>query len=265
MQEDGRVLLPAKPIYRVKNVSFSSATNPYAVSGRVNFPNRVNVEPAYTANPEDLQYQLVSGAPNESLSGWQTMKLDVGWASDKDYFNGEQLEVEYDTLTGYEAIWSFMLAGDRRIICGSVIPKGLNPVYLSMNVEYSLAKTAAGSLDHAEAAEALAEFINNFDANEDMDVSDISAYLRQEFSVVGYVAPLTIDYQLLAPDGRVIYYRTTDLVDLDSSKIIDPNTSVYPSAGKPELLLTDPLAIGVSDNTVRYLADSDLITFTQLS
>ena len=55
--------------------------------------------------------------------------------------------------------------------------------------------------------------------------------------------PLTIDYDLIVPDGRLISYVTTDAVSLDASKL-DPAF-----AGQ----LDNPIEFSLSDRTVRYL------------
>ncbi len=280
IQNDGRILLPFEPIYRITDVSFPSTTNPYRVADRVTFPHRENVEPTYVniggGDPlSDLQYEVLGHNPGEIPSGWQVMEIDIGWPDAiitpgpgdperKDYFNGNQLRVTYDALTGFDAVWTYMLSGDQRILCGSVIPKGMHPVYIHMNVNYRAAKTATESLDTSEAASGLAAFINDFDTREDLDTSDIVAYLRETFSVIGYIEPVTIYYDLLSPDGRVIYYKTVDRVLIDEANVIDPDTDAAPFSSQTELLLAEPIALGLSDNTVRYLTVSDLITFTQL-
>lgn len=270
VQSDGRILLPDEPIYRITDVSFESATNPYTVGGRVTFPNRSNLEPEFTTNPDDLQYRVLCSNPEEAPSGWQLMEVDIGWPDgvnpneSKDFFNDESLRVTYDALTGYDTVWAFMLSDDQRILCGSVIPKGLNPVYITVEIQYRLAKTATDTLDTADATEALVAFINDFDTREDLDSSDIVAFLRENYDVIGNIEPITFYYQLLAPDGRVISYKSTDVVSIDDGKTIDPDTDAYPLSSQPELIMDDPLAIGVSDNTVRYLTVADLITFTEL-
>ena len=266
IQNDGRILMPGEPIYRVTDVSFASAVSVYAIDGRVTFPVRSNLEPTFVApaNPEDLEYELLCANPDQAPSGWQLMELDIGWAASKDLFNTETLRVTYDTLTGYDEVWAYMLSGDQRIECGSVIPKGLHPVYLHFTINYSQAKTATEELDVAEAQAGLAEFINDFDTREDLDSSDIMAYLRATFSVIGYIAPLTIYYDLIAPDGRVIYFKSVSKVTIEQANIIDPVTLVYPMPGAPEYLFEDPVGVGVSNSTVRYLTVADLLTFTKI-
>lgn len=280
IQNDGRILLPAEPIYRITDVSFAGSAHPYTPdSQRVYFTIRSNEEPTYktaaaiSSGSEELEFQVICRNPPEAFSGWQVMELDVGWPTNlagdpeetKDYFNGESLRVTYDTLTGYDSVWVYMLSGDQRILCGSVIPKGLHPVYVHMNIRYSIAKTATEGLDTAEAAESLANYINNFDTREDMDTSDMVTHLRTTFDVIGYIEPVTVYYDLLAPDGRVIYYKTTDLITVDSAKTIDPNTDVYPLETETHLLFDTPLSLGVSDNTLRYLTVAGLITFEEIT
>lgn len=265
IQGEGRIVLPFEPIYRITDVSFpSSGAFPaaYEVDNRVTFPNRVNEEPTYQVLAENLEYQVIGNNPEESFSGYQLMELDVGWPDgaglyeQKDYFNGQNLRVTYDALTGYDAIWAYMIAGDVRILCGSVIPKGFHPVYLTLDISYRLSKTATANINQTEVATALVEYINSFDTRLDMDTSDIVNFLRANYAEIGYVAPLTVNYDLLAPDGRVIAYQSQDQITIDPDKHRTPGDALS--------RLDDPLEQGVSDNTVRYLTATDLITFTLL-
>ena len=270
VQNDGRILLPNVPIYRITDVSMDGTGFPGGLldtDGRVRFPNRVNIEPTEQITVENLEYQVIGNNPSASCSGWQLMELDVGWAADKAYFNEKTLRVTYDTISAYSSIWAFMLATDRRILCGSVIPKGLHPLYITLNIRYKLSKTATAPLDTTEAAEALVDHVNNFDVNNDLDISDITSFLRENYSEIGYIEPTSIYYQLLAPDGRIIYYKTTGEISVAASKVIDPRTDVAPNPTDPtadQYQFEEPLSQGVSDNTVRYLTATDLITFTDL-
>jgi len=277
IQNDGRILLPFEPIYRITDVSFSDPSNPYSEDGdRVYFPVRSNQEPVWVdPNPVPdyaaLQYQVVCQNVPEAFSGWQVMEVDIGWPDgggtyeSKDYFNGKSLRVTYDALTGYDSVWAYMLSGDQRILCGSVIPKGLHPVYIQVNFNYRLANSATDGLDTAAAATSVANFVNNFDTQEDLDTSDLVTHLRTTYGVIGYVEPPEVLYQLFAPDGRVITYKTTDRIIVDANKVIDPATEEAPLPAQTWLTLPDPLALGVSNATLRYLTVSSLITFTELS
>jgi len=276
IQNDGRILLPARPIYRVTDVSMPGGAYPGGIvdtDGRVRFPNRINVEPVEQITAAYLEFRLVSHNPEAAQSGWQVTELDVGWENtigdpeNKKYFNDSVLTVTYDALSGYDSIWAFMVGTDRRILCGSVIPRGLNPVYLTLEIRYRLKQSATTALDEAAAKTALTEHVNTFSTKENIDISDILTFIRETYSEIGYVEPTEIYYQLLAPDGRIIYFKTSGEVSMDASYIIDPNTDAIPNPNNPladRYRLDEPLSQGVSDNTVRYLTVADLITFTNL-
>jgi hypothetical protein len=79
-QEDGCVLLPYHPVYLVRDVSVlnlaDGATD--AVTGRVQFPNRINEEPLESAAPSDFQFRIDSRQVLEAQSARQFMVLEVG-------------------------------------------------------------------------------------------------------------------------------------------------------------------------------------------
>lgn len=266
LQKEGSILLPEVPVYRIRSVYVDDATDPDLsdASGHINFVNRVNTDtvappnnpsPPPTFDPTLTEYRVFGRNPGESYSGWQTTEVQVGWVGDEARYDDKTIHVRYDTISGYESIWEYAVGTDRRLSCASIIPKGMHPVYLGMTVQYRLAKTATEALDEDAASDALAAHIDSFDTRLDLDVSDITSFLRENYDVIGYIAPLTINYDLLAPDGRVIYYQTTDVVTVDPSKY-HPDHLAY-----PDDQLDDPLAQGVSDNTLRYLSAADLITF----
>lgn len=270
IQHSGFITLPNKPVYRISSVYIEDPTDIELADadGRVNFVNRMNgttvskplnPTPPPTLDPTLLQYRVWGRNPPESQSGWQVQELQVGWnappgSEDMARFDGKILHVKYDTIDGYESIWEYMTNTDRRLTCASVIPKGLHPVYLSMTIQYELAATATESLDETVAAQALADFITNYDTRLTLDVSDIVAFLRSTYDVIGYIAPLTIDYDLFAPDGRVIHYQTVDKVNVDPTKY-------HPSYPLAEDHLDDPALYGVSNRVLRLLTVPDLITF----
>lgn len=271
VQHSGFVLLPSKPIYRISSVYIEDPTDVDLadIDGRVNFINRMNGStvskplnptPSPTLDPTLLQYRVWGRNPAESQSGWQFMELQVGWNAplgqeDMARFDNKVLHVKYDTIAGYDSIWAYMTGTDRRLTCASVIPKGLHPVYLSMKITYELAATATESLDEAAAAAALADFIINYDTRLVLDVSDIVAFLRTTYDVIGYIAPLTLDYDLFAPDGRVIHYQTTDKV------LVEPSKYHPDFLADVESHMDDPLLYGVSNRVLRFLSVADLITF----
>jgi len=269
-QRSGVVVLPPEPIYRIREVYIEDSTDPeLSVSGRITFLTRANTDtpaepkdyPADPLDPDRLQYRVLCRNPEEAFSGWQLLELLVSWPEDETKFDGKTLHVVYDTLTGYNSTWEFMLQTDQRLACASVIPKGLHPVYLSMNIRYATAKMAIESLDTAAAAQALAAYINDFDVQEDFDISDVAAFLRTTYGVIGYIAPIVINYDLIAPDGRVIHYQTKDTGSNPGKIVIDADHYHPDYLMNDYDKLDDPLVEGVSSNTLRFLASSDMITF----
>jgi hypothetical protein len=88
-QRDGQVLLPAEPIYRIHEVSIldpeDADTDP--VSGRVQFPNRVNHEPV-AASGSSLEYTVTNSALQEAQSAYQMFAVDVGHANEQSGVGG---------------------------------------------------------------------------------------------------------------------------------------------------------------------------------
>lgn len=265
IQHSGFVVLPSLPIYRISDVYITSTDPDLSVDGRITFARRLNGDavpaplnptPPPTYDPALLSYRVWSRNPTETQSGWQVMELQVGWDTNMSRFDGETLHVVFDTLSGYESIWAFVTGVNRRLTCASTLPRGLNPVYVAMDIKYKLSEKAATGLDTDAAATALAEYITQHETLLTLDTSDVVAFLRKTYDVIGSIAPLTISYNLYAPDGRVIHYQTLDEVRIDADKY-------HPTyAGSAENRLDDPLLYGVSDRTLRLVSVPDLITFT---
>jgi len=275
IQRDGRVLMPALPIYRVTGVYATDAGHARAdVDGRVWFNEQINVPPTAVTGTDPLTFRLIGNNPEEVYSAWQVLELELGftavWAAanpgdEFKEFNGKPVTIVYDTIISYDDIWQYVVNDANRNVDASVIPKGLHAVFLDMEIQYKTAKSATAGLDTAAAKEALTEYINNFDTREDMDSSDIITFLRTTYDVIGYIEPITINYQLMSPDGRVIYYQTEDTVHVEATKHRYPtesNKCLDPTAAAP--YNSSAISLGISDNTVRYLTAIDLITFTEI-
>jgi hypothetical protein len=143
-------------------------------------------------------------------------------------------------------------------------------------------------VDQEEAAAAVASHINSFDPNDDLDVSDISSFMRQTYSDIGAVYPLTAYYTLSAPDGQQLEFSTTDIISIFSTTSngvtivnaadITPPQDLLGRGIGPSLASTvntlsgNPITersnvldwltyLGVSDRTVHYTTLSTMITF----
>lgn len=258
VQVDGVILMPFHPVYKVRSVWLDDPLNTtgYAVGGRVTFLTRVNGTPADPlGNPNDLQYQLECSNYGEGQSGWQLLSVVVGWAANPTLFNGFTLNVEYDTISSYADVWDYMLDEQNRQVCASSVPRGLHPVYLALQIDYKLARTATTVFDTAAAAQALADHVNAFPNYEELDASDIVAFLRSTYDELGYTVVTAITYTLIAPDGRQIPYATSEVLSVDPA---------YQTGVLAVDRLDDPQSQGVSANTVRYILQASDILFTEV-
>lgn len=165
--------------------------------------------------------------------------------------------VTYDTMLNFEAIAAFVSNRNRRVQCADTLLRGFHPVYVGFSMQYRLRSNLVQTPSQTEIRQALVSFINEFPADEVLHASDIVASVHSEFDgqIDSVTLPLLVTYDLLAPDGRVIPYETTDAVRLDSTKLA--------SASAIERL-EDPVEVGVTDDNVRYLTTSDFILLTEV-
>lgn len=338
-QEDGRVLLPSEPVYRIKEVSILSPDAPGAdpITGRITFGTRVNrpVEAKYSGGRE---YRVVCDEPEVAPSMHQKMVLDLKFSPEKtgrgatldthpdgallttldaafdaddqgklihirnaaypenrgDFrlvevinteeavishtadtgwepvpearlkwglhnarlFNDKTVRVVYDTVDQFDAINSFVQSRNNHIACANTLVKAFHPVYVSFDLDYHVRTDAESFLDHSEAVKFLTGFVNSFPETDTITVSDIVSAFYTEFNdVVSRVQmPLKLYYTLYAPDGRAIRYRTQDEVTIRGSHLVDSSS---------ENRLEDALDLGVTEQTVRYIADESLIRVRQ--
>jgi hypothetical protein len=332
-QEDGKILLPGEPIYLIREVSVIDAADPDAnpLTGRVVFPNRVNVEPTEQAG-DLLEYRVEGENPQLTGSSRQLLTLDVGFAAEqigtngqfdnandftvtglvfqaedqgkilrvldavndvnrgeflidavagdtlslsdptdggwtsvveprlsweitnKQKYNGLTCRVIYDSILNFAAIDNYTAQRSRRVVCADILSRGYHPAYLSFGITYRLVPNVARPPSPDEIRAYITNYINTFPTDDVIHASDIVSAIQGEFEEIGSIKlPLRIDYDLLAPDGRVIPYVTYDGVELDVA---------YLASNNPVLRLEDPEVQSVVDANVRYLTDEDLITLT---
>jgi hypothetical protein len=149
-----------------------------------------------------------------------------------------------------------------------------------------LKATATAVVDNTVLAESIATFINAFSTAETIELTAITEHIRATFTNIGALLdPISLTYELFAPDGQVYAYQTQDLVtiypDADSNAAQLTNGSVLrdplPDASLPittgnqalidaaNVTLGEQLAlIGVSDRTVRYIALATDINVAQV-
>lgn len=288
IQQSGKIVLSGKP---VQDISWVEITDPTGTLSQiidpstetVVFNNRVNTPPLnpLTGEPAETQYQLevLNYQQAQSMNAVNVINLGLGDStSGVSDFDGMTAHVTYTSLSGFSSVHSYVVNRNQRVACANQLVRGRNPVWIEVNVPYKLKNSATDTLDEDLAAQSLAAFINEFDAVEDLDVSDISGFLRQNFSDIGSIYALEVYFHLDAPDGQQAYFSTTDIVSvfvtdtngvvLENGADITPPTELVDRGviTNPYIMTADDLAnwmvyLGVSDRTVQYQTTDSRITF----
>lgn len=250
-----RLILPGGAHYEVIDVM---VTNPStgdvfisAADNFVHFPVRSNQAPQAVLSAQLAEYQItgVSPATGQSELCFEELLLPAA-------YNGKYVRIKYETLSGLDTIHAYTRNRFERVVAGNILVKGFHPVYLTMHIQYKLKPTETGSIDETTLRQAVADYINSFDPSDIIDVSDITTTVRGYSSKIGTVYPLTIAYELIVPDGRIIRYSTVNEVAITSANIV---------AGYTNATLDDPNSYGISDRTVRYMTTLARITVENLT
>ena len=251
----GRLLLPAGPHYDIIDVAITDPnTGDPAINdvdGYIHFNKRVNIAPApITIASEDAEYQIVSSNIGNAQSA--LVYEEIILHSD---YNGKTIRVQYDTLAGFSTVHDFTVDRFERVLAGNILLKGFHPVYLTIGVSYALKASATKQIDETALINSIVDYITTFPPDDVIDTSDITTLVKNFDTNIGTVFPLTIYYDSILPDGRIVSYVTTDAVSLDPLKL------------EPEFvgLVNDPLSLGISDRTVRYLTNARRITVGQVN
>jgi hypothetical protein len=171
-------------------------------------------------------------------------------------YNGKTVRVKYETVVGMGAIHDFTRDRFERILCANPLVKAYIPVYISCVIPWRIKPTAVNPVNLTALNTAVVTFINNFDRNDTLDVSDITQVVKDTDPNVGTVFIFPLTYDLIVPDGRVLRYTTDDIVSIDPTKLIIDTTTVNNG-------LTDPLSQCISSRTIRLLTTPDRISFEE--
>ena len=256
IQTAGRLLLPAGAHYDIIDVAVTDpdvgdpAIND--VDEYVHFQTRVNTAPALVSaslNEVDFEYQITSSKPltAQSQEVFEELLIDPS-------FEGRNVRVTYSTLSNLSLVSAFAKNRFERVLAGNILVRGFYPVSLSFTVNYALKLTATTLVDEGALKIGLVNLINTFPPTDLLDASDISTFVRNFDTAIGSVSPLLIHYALILADGRIIRFVTEDTVSVDPSKL-------DPEFGDD---FTDPLALSVSDRTVRYLIREAAVTIQRI-
>lgn len=254
VQTDNRIVLPAGPVYDIVDVA---VTNPDPADPGINDPDRyvhfferVNVTPVLDGvNPAQYQFRIVGRSPVDGQSSRAFVELELPPG-----YNGKRVRVSYVTQAGFTAVDTFVRDRYERVLCANVQYKARHPVYLSVRIGYSLSPLAQATVDELRLRQSIVSYINTFDPRDVLDVSDISAHVKNFSANIGTVYAFDIDYTLLAPNGQVYDFVTEDIVAMRPDKAI-PTTTVS---------LSELLAMGVSDRTVRYQTRLERVQVEQI-
>ena len=168
-------------------------------------------------------------------------------------YNGKRVTVRYDGNTGFDAIHAYVVDAFQRTATFSTLVRAFHPVYLTMDLEYTL-RSGAAAIDPTRLAQAVVAYINGFDPREVIDVSDVTRFVRNTAPTIDTLYPFNISYQLIAPDGTTVDYTTSDRVIMSASKLSD--TGVVRSSA-------ELLRMGVSDRTTRYVTNLSRVRLIQ--
>ena len=213
------------------------------------------------------EFRIVTVNPDDPTQVSVTSIGDPTWAPTREYglrwelidpfkYANKTVRVVYDTASQFDVIDAFVRDRDNHIPAANTLAKGFHAVYVNFDIVYTAKSGALRGLDTQNAVEHLVQFINAFPETDTLHASDIISEFQAAFKdAVGSVQmPLTLSYELYAPDGRVIGYSTQDAVSITPAK----GTGLT-----SEDRLENPVALGVTPSTVRYITNQDLITITQ--
>lgn len=189
--------------------------------------------------------------------GWSGVSEPMAtWAlSDKRRFDNQDLRVVYDTVEDYAAMSAVLTSSQRRIQCADLLLRGFYAVYVGMIIRYSLRPGASADIDDLTARNVLINYIERYPSTQTMSVSDIVHAVQSAYPQVQVLLPIEITYTLIAPDGRVVPYSTTDYVDLSANKL---------TQSAPEDRLESAASAGVTPRVVVYTSDVSLLQFVKV-
>jgi hypothetical protein len=280
ISEPGAIVLSGNPVQDVISVEITDPAASALVdpaTGTLRFTNRVNTAPILGSVLGTSQYQVECINPSKGQSAEGVVFIRVGPLTAPTMYDGKNLRVSYRTSRTFATLHTLFRSYGDRVVAANHLVKARNPIWIYANIPYRLKPTATDVLPVTEAQSVIADHINAFDPNDDLDMSDLATELRTEYSdVVGTVYPFTVEYDLHTPDGQVLQFETTDIVSIypkatngvtlmNGADLLVPASLV--ARGITTVATTSDLNnlyayYGISDRTVTYKSRSDLINFS---
>jgi hypothetical protein len=178
--------------------------------------------------------------------------LDVGVAT-----FARTVTVGYTSWAAASDVDTVLADSTRRIASSNLLAYCFTPVRVKVAMSYALYANGPGELPEDQAKSFIASYISSSDGTRNLRASDIVTAFLGEYSL--YVAavdlPITITYELHAPNGALVPFSTQDKI---SPVLLDQSlaTGVYTSA--------DALLHQLSSRTVCVLAVAADITLTEV-
>jgi len=282
--EFNRAMLPGAPVYRVKQIEVLNAPptlDPYRdpVTGNVVFTDRRNEAVVGVPTPGSvLGYRVVCKNPLEAQSQRAVTLVEIGWPAFD--FVGLTLEVTYETVVGFGPIADYVKDDFNRTLGADPLVRAFHPIYLSFSLPYRARIVPRNTLDVFNAAgtltvdtdavqQALVDYVVATPFGTRPDAGGLGQAAKDADGNIAATYPFTINYALLAPDGRVYRYATDDIVSVvpdgvtTSARLLNPEDFGLPATGYYAALARQLARQGVSDRTVRYLAVADEVALEQ--
>lgn len=264
-------LLPAGPIYRITSIellSAPSALDAYRdpLTGTVRFVNRSNSPVVAVPTPgTPLKFYAVVETPTVAQSMRAVGSFTVGWPAVD--LTGYDVDVAYETVQIFPAVHTTVADPFQRTASADTLVRARHPVYVSAVLPYRLRPTATVTFDPVTAAQLLADTFNT-DSSLEWDAASIQSQATQLFQdQLSTIYPLTLRYELIAPDGKVYRYASEDLVtlypdaDTSTARLLNPAEVGLPNTGYTARLRQQLLRMGVSDRTCRRIVSTDGFVF----
>lgn len=273
------LVLDGGAVYRIRSIEVFDPSSTYdsykdPVTNTLRFTKRVNALPLVAPSPGDeLSFMVTVKNPTEGQSELAVTAVELGWIGAA--LDGLNAVVTYDTLPDAESQDSFVRDPEQRTNAANPLLKGQHPVYLSMNVPYQLSVVrdpfrgnTVQAFDESRGASLLSDYLNRYQLANPMSQTLITTWLKQLGAGIAAIYPFLVQYELLAPSGKVYRYETTDVVTIfptggNGAKLLNPEEFGLPSTEYYADLKRSLGAQGISDRTIRYISTVDEITFEQ--
>ena len=235
------VKLPDFPVYKIRAL------------------NDRSVSPAAT-----VDFSIVTDAPELWNSSRQSIYLSVS-----SVYLGQFLDIDYDTVTGYSEVQSFVENKRNRILVADLLAKASFALYLRFELRYYPSSTIV--VDQTAEVLALQDFIHGKVLGETFLVSEILNKFTTDYPGNRPQLPFVVVGELLLPNGLSLPMTYEDNINAPERYAFFPSdptvltplfTGDVDPAGMTVVVLAD---LQVSLRTLRYVVGVADITLTAIS